>query len=107
VRGWRQVLRGLFAMAVAIVAVSSCSTAPARFYALESTAALDGTPAASMAVMVGPVSVPAAVDQPQFVVEVAANRVELEEFNRWSAPLGDEIVRAVATAIRGLAHSHP
>ena len=46
--------------------------------------------------MVGPVSVPAAVDQPQFVVQLASNRVEIDEFNRWAAPLGDSIARAVA-----------
>ena len=51
---------------------------------------------ARAAVMVGPVSIPAAVDQPQFVVQVASNRVEIDEFNRWDAPLNDSIARAVA-----------
>ena len=46
--------------------------------------------------MVGPVSVPAAVDQPEFVVNTAPNRVEVDEFNRWVAPLNDAIARAVA-----------
>jgi hypothetical protein len=46
--------------------------------------------------MIGAVSVPAAVDQPQFVVQVAPNRVEVDEFNRWAAPLNDSIARAVA-----------
>jgi uncharacterized lipoprotein YmbA len=49
-----------------------------------------------MAVTVGPVTVPASVDQPEFVVQVASNRVELDEFNRWAAPLNDNIARAVA-----------
>jgi uncharacterized lipoprotein YmbA len=40
--------------------------------------------------------VPASVDQPQFVVQVASNRVEVEEFNRWVAPLSDSIARTVA-----------
>ena len=46
--------------------------------------------------MVGPVSIPASVDQPQFVVQVAPNRVDVDEFNRWAAPLNDSIARAVA-----------
>jgi uncharacterized lipoprotein YmbA len=46
--------------------------------------------------MVGPVSVPPAVDRPQFVVQVAPNRVEVEEFDRWARPLDDSIARAVA-----------
>ena len=44
----------------------------------------------------GPVSVPAAVDRPEFVVQVAQNRVALDEFNRWVSPLGDSIARTVS-----------
>jgi hypothetical protein len=36
------------------------------------------------------------VDQPEFVVQVAPNRVDVDEFNRWDAPLNDGIARAVA-----------
>jgi uncharacterized lipoprotein YmbA len=46
--------------------------------------------------MVGPVSVPASVDQPEFVVQVAPNRVEVDEFNRWATPLNDAIAQVVA-----------
>ena len=46
--------------------------------------------------MVGSVAVPAAVDESEFVVQVAPNRVEVDEFNRWAAPLSDSIARAVA-----------
>ena len=79
-----------------VAAAFGCGTTPARFYTLDSTAAPDGAPAAHTAVMVGPVTVPATVDQPEFVVQVASNRVELDEFNRWAAPLNDSIARAVA-----------
>ncbi len=79
-----------------LVAVAGCSTAPSRFYSLASTATADGTPATSAAVMVGPVTIPASVDQPEFVVQVAPNRVDVDEFNRWVAPLNDAIARAVA-----------
>jgi len=81
---------------VAITAYGCGTTAPSRFYTLDSTATPDGTPAAYTAVMVGPVSVPASVDEQEFVVQVAANRVEVDEFNRWAAPLSDGIARAVA-----------
>lgn len=86
----------LVLIALAAVQAVGCASAPARFYSLDSTAAPNGAPAARAAVMVGPVSVPASVDQPQFVVQVAPNRVEVEEFNRWVAPLNDSIARAVA-----------
>jgi hypothetical protein len=85
----------LFAL-VAVVAAGCGTTAPARFFNLDSTAVADGGPATHGAVMVGPVSIPASVDQPQFVLQVAPNRVEVEEFNRWAAPLSDSIARVVA-----------
>jgi len=84
-------------ISIAFIAVAAgCSTAPARFYSLDSTATAGSAPAASASVMVGPVTIPASVDQPEFVIRVAANRVEVDEFNRWVSPLGDGIARAVA-----------
>jgi uncharacterized protein len=86
----------LISFAFAAVIAAGCSTAPARFYSLASTAAADGTPATPSTVIVGPVTIPAAVDQPEFVVQVAANQVHVDEFNRWVSPLSDGIARAVA-----------
>ena len=85
-----------FVIVLAAVALSACGTSTPRFYRLASSATPDGAPSMQTAVMVGPVSVPAAVDQPQFVVQVSPNRVEVDEFNRWDAPLADSIARAVA-----------
>src|SRR5271163_4502973 len=87
----------LISIALVLVAAAGCGTsAPTRFYTLASTATADGAPLAAVSVMVGPVTIPASVDQPQFVVQVAPNRVEVDEFNRWAAPLTDSIARAVA-----------
>ena len=83
-------------IALAAVVAAGCSTSPSRFYSLASTATADGTPPTAATVMVGPVTIPAAVDQPEFVVQVAANRVEVNEFDRWVSPLNDSIARAVA-----------
>ena len=46
--------------------------------------------------IVGPVSVPAVVDRPQFVVDLGPNQVRIDEFNRWAAPLQNSIARVVA-----------
>jgi uncharacterized protein len=86
----------LISIALVATVAAGCSTAPSRFYSLTSTSAADGTPATPAKVMVGPVTIPAAVDQPEFVVQVAPNRVDVDEFNRWVAPLSDGIARAVA-----------
>ncbi len=87
----------LLSIALVAAAAAGCrGSAPARFYTLESTASADGTPATPYAVAIGQVSLPASVDRPQFVVQVGPNRVALEEFNRWAAPLDDSVARAVA-----------
>jgi uncharacterized protein len=78
------------------VVVAGCSSAPSRFYTLNSTATGDGANNGDLAVIVGPVSIPAEVDRPQFTVQVAPNRVAVDEFNRWAAPLADNIARVVA-----------
>ena len=80
----------------ATLLAAGCSTAPSKFYSLSSTASADGTPATPATILVGPVTIPAAVDQPEFVVQVAPNRVQVDEFNRWVSPLSDGIARAVA-----------
>jgi uncharacterized lipoprotein YmbA len=75
--------------------VAGCASAPSQFYALNSTAQANGAPAVKCSVIVNPVFVPASVDQPQFVITTAPNRVEVDEFNRWDAPLDDAIARVV------------
>ena len=93
----RRLVGRMIGIAVAAVAVSGCGASPkARFYTLDAVAVADGAPAATWTVAVGPVTVPAAVDRPQLVVQVAPNRVELDEFNRWAGPLDDGIGAAVA-----------
>ena len=87
----------LLTIALAAVALWACATsASSHFYRLDSAATPNGAAPLQTAVMVGPVAVPAAVDRPEFVVQVAPNRVEVDEFNRWDAPLDDSIARAVA-----------
>jgi uncharacterized lipoprotein YmbA len=84
-------------MALVALAVAGCGrTAQSRFYTLDAVATSDSAAPAGYGVLVGPVSVPASVDRPEFVVQVAPNRVEIDEFNRWAAPLGEAIARTVA-----------
>lgn len=80
---------------LAILAAGCASSPPARFYTLSAVPGPAAT-ASSLSVMVGPVSVPAAVDRPQIVVTVGPNEVRLDESARWAAPLDDNIARVVA-----------
>ncbi len=94
---------GWLGAALLMAAALGCGTsAPSRYYTLDSTATADGSPALNHGVIVGPVSVPASVDRPELVVQVAPNRVEVDEFNRWAAPLGESIARTVAGDLSAL-----
>jgi len=84
------------AIVLLAIAIAACSSANSRFYTLEPTAAPQTATSAHEAVMVNPVFIPAEVDQPQFVVQVAPNRVEVDDYNRWAAPLSDSIAHAIA-----------
>jgi len=91
----RPVLAVAVSAVLAILGAGCSSTPPAHFYTLSPTS----TPAAAsseLSVAVGPVAVPAAVDRPQIVVSLGPNSVWLDEFNRWAAPLQDDIARVVA-----------
>jgi uncharacterized lipoprotein YmbA len=81
---------------------AGCASAPSHFYTLNSTATPAGAPGASYAVVVGPVSVPAEVDRPQFTLHVAPNRVAVDEFNRWAGPLNNNIAGVVAGDLSAL-----
>jgi uncharacterized lipoprotein YmbA len=92
---------GRFVRLVPLVLLASTAagcgtTAPSRFYTLEATASADAAPPAPCAVIVGPISIPASVDRPEFVVQTGPNRVEIDEFNRWASPLSDGIANVVA-----------
>jgi len=81
---------------VLVALATGCgSTPPSRFYTLSAASAPAGTPS-NLSVVVGPVSVPAEVDRPQIVITTGPNQVGLDEFNRWAAPLQNNISRVVA-----------
>lgn len=92
----KKIITHFIAFAIIATAAAGCASAPSRFYTLNSTATGDGSPDANYAVAVGPVTVPASVDHPQFTVQVAPNRVEVDEFNRWAGPLDDNIAQVIA-----------
>ena len=90
------------AIAFVAIAVAGCASAPSKFYTLNATAKSDGTSEAHYAIVVGPVTVPTEVDRPQFTVQLAPNRVGVDEFNRWAAPLNENIARVIAADLATL-----
>jgi len=82
--------------ALVLLASGCASTPESRFYTLSSVAATPAPTPSALSVAVGPVSVPSMVDRPEIVVSMGPNRVWLDEFNRWAAPLQSNIARVVA-----------
>jgi uncharacterized lipoprotein YmbA len=95
---------------VGAVVAGCATTPPSHFYTLSHTATPSGASTATrsnLSVVVGPVSIPAIVDQPQIVVSTGPNKVSLDEFNRWASPLQNNIARVVAedlVALLGTPH---
>jgi uncharacterized protein len=76
--------------------IAGCVSSPeSRFFTLSATMNHAVT-SSDLSVVVGPVSVPAAVDRPQIVVSAGPNRVRVDDFNRWASPLQSNISRVVA-----------
>ena len=83
-----------FALAAAL---SGCASPPSQFYTLAATARPEaGASPAAYGVAVDGVALPATVDQPQFVVQKGPNRVAVDEFNRWAAPLASSVAGTLA-----------
>jgi uncharacterized lipoprotein YmbA len=81
--------------ALAAIAAGCASSPASRFYTLNAQSVPAATPS-NFSIAVGPVSIPAEVDRPQIVVTVGPNQLRLEEFDRWAAPLQNNIARVVA-----------
>lgn len=77
--------------------LGGCASSPsAHFYVLTPVAQSTHTAGPALILGVGPVRLPAYLDQPQMVRWVTANRVEIEELERWGAPLQQEVMRVLA-----------
>lgn len=84
----------LAAAAAGLVLAAGCASTPTRFYTLSALAEpAPSRPGTTQSVAVGPVQIPALVDRSQMVLSIDANQVQVDEFNRWAAPLADEITR--------------
>lgn len=59
----------------------------------------------SQAISIGPVNWPRYLDQPRIVTRVGANRLEENEFNRWSGSLEDDFTRTLIKNISELLRS--
>jgi uncharacterized lipoprotein YmbA len=95
------------ALLVVLMVAACASTPPTRLHSLLPGPGAGGTEATSLQGTprweLLPVSVPAQVDQPQWVVRTGEDGMQVLEHDRWVAPLADEIRAAVALRIAAAA----
>jgi uncharacterized lipoprotein YmbA len=91
--------RAALALAAALVGAGCASTPPTRFHTLmpaQSSARTAGTgPATPVAVVLEPIRIPAQVDQPQWLVRLPDESMQMLEQERWASPLQDELRQAI------------
>lgn len=99
-------------LAGTVLSLAACASAPLHYYTLVAPAgtaasapAATATTASAPPFQLLPVSVPAAVDQPQLVVREGAQAVAVLGSERWVAPLGDEVRSALSADLARDLHS--
>ena len=76
--------------------LAGCASTPTRFWTIEPVAlSRAAAPRAGAPIQVVAVHVPLAIDRLEVVQHDAANRIAVRDFDRWSAPPGDLIRRAL------------
>lgn len=97
----------LIPVAIVALLLGGCGSSPVvRHYTLATTGSPVAAGALSPTVVVGPVSLPEAVDRLQIVQRVAGARAEPAQGHRWAGALKTELARRLAASIareRGLA----
>lgn len=84
------------ALLAALMAIGCSSTPAPRFHSLLSTqGAAESVSSVPLPIDLGPVTVPAAVDQQQWVVRLPDDSLRILEQEQWVAPLRDELRSAV------------
>ncbi len=92
--------RRILALAGLALALAACSsTPPPRYHTLLQPASSAAALTPTISWIIAGVSVPAQVDQPQWVVRLPDESLRLLEQERWVAPLADEMQGAFGDAL--------
>ena len=87
--------------AMLLAMLAACGSTPKEsFYTLAGPQTpMPPAAAAPLAVFVGPVTVPEAVDRTPLVVRTGPNSVDIDDFHRWAEPLKSAIPRVIAESL--------
>ena len=89
------------ALGIFLTVAAGCASSPAsRFYTLSpmenpQPAPSDSSQAGRIIVALGPVSIPDYMDRPQIVTRSGRNKAVVNEFDRWTGSLEDDITRVL------------
>jgi len=93
-------------MVVGVMMLTACGgrTPPAKFYTLqpvEQSSTGKSLPL-DVALAVGPVAIPAALDRAEIVTRDAGNAISFSQYHRWAGPLEESIASVMAQNIANL-----
>lgn len=88
----------LFALASSAL-LCSCASPRERLYTLVAPEPPSVVPSPTLHIVLGPVTLPDAVDRPQLVVRQSATRLVALEQERWAEPLREAVPRVLAESI--------
>ena len=91
------------ALIVGVILVAACGgrTPPAKFYTLQPVMlpSMDKPLSRTVALAVGPVAIPAAIDRAEIVTRDAGNEVSFSEYHRWAGPVQQRIAAVISQNI--------
>ena len=87
-------------MVVGVMMLTACGgrTPPAKFYTLQPVeqSSMGKSLPLNVALAIGPVAIPAALDRAEIVTRDAGNEVSFSEYQRWAGPLEQSIAAVIA-----------
>ena len=109
--GYIRTIAWTFVISMVVFAGCRGKTPPVKFYTLSTiNQTSEKTPQAEMsrsvAIGVGPMEIPKALDRPQIVLRVSPNRFEINEFNRWAGSLYDDFLAVLTENLSVLLKSN-
>jgi uncharacterized lipoprotein YmbA len=81
------------------VSIGCTSTAPSRFYTLNSlsmTEPLKNSSPPKFSMALGPIDIPDYLDRQQIVIRTSQNELTLSEFDRWAGSLSENVARVLS-----------
>lgn len=89
--------------------LAGCASAPDTYYTLMPESAMRADTASTQGIerviVVGPVTIPASLDQANMVISKGGHRIDVRESERWAGPLKEEFTSALAARLGLLVHN--